>query len=60
MSGEGSRAIGWAIQLGENEVNMKKQILTIKEELRGSVGGRKCQNWATLIYFTQKVCFTET
>ena len=54
--GELSRAIGWAIQLGQRLPSCRQDILDIKEKLRGVMSGRKIQNWGMILFFVKQVC----
>ena len=54
--GELSRAIGWAIQLGQRLSSCRQDILDIKEKLRGVMSGRKIQNWGMMLFFVKQVC----
>lgn len=56
--GEVSKAAGWAIALGNH--NLREEVLVMKESLRGTMSGRKCKNWAILLYFLKKVCCTSS
>lgn len=53
-SGEISKCIGWAISLGQRD-NLREDVLAIKDKLRGVMGGRKCKNWAIILYFVKQV-----
>lgn len=55
-SGEVSRAIGWAIGVGEHLACCREEVMTLKGALRGeTMGGRSLQNWGLLLYFVKQV-----
>ena len=56
-SGEVSSAIGWAVSVGKNLEKARGHISSLASQLRGTFSGRLCKNWATLLFFLEKVRF---
>ena len=56
-SGKMSTMVGWAISLGKavSSTAGKKEVVEIKEMLRGTYNGRNLQNWSLLLFFLKKV-----
>lgn len=46
--------IGWAVNLGSGVTSCREDVTVYKAALMGNMSGRKPQNWAILLYFTNQ------
>ena len=54
-SGHMSSAIRWAISVEENLKQHREEMHSFSDTLKGSFGGRMQKNWATILFFVNKV-----